>query len=110
MVSQVVGCESERCEMNVSWVTVPLIYVGSIFAQVDTGTISGVVQDKSAGVVPGAVIRILQLDTNTQHQLVTNEAGFYSAPALRPGLYEISVLKDGFRPQKSPPIQVRVQD
>src|SRR5207253_5651088 len=34
----------------------------------------------------------------------------YSTPALRPGRYEIAVTKEGFRPQKSQPFDLRVQD
>lgn len=81
-----------------------------LFAQVDTGGISGVVTDRTGAVIPGAGIRIVQLNTNLETNLQTNEAGFYSAPALRPGNYEVQASKDGFRPQKSQPIDLRVQD
>src|SRR5947209_3082500 len=80
------------------------------FAQVDSGAVSGVVPDRSGAVVPGATIRILQLDTTAGTDLVTNESGFYSAPSLRPGRYEVSIAKDGFHPQKSRPFDLRVQD
>jgi hypothetical protein len=79
-------------------------------AQVDTGAVSGVVTDRSGAVVPGTKVRIVQQGTNTVTELETNDAGFYSAPALRPGNYEITVSKDGFRPQKSQPFDLRVQD
>src|SRR5260370_12376693 len=80
------------------------------FAQVDSGAVSGVVTDRSGAVVPGAKVRILQLDTNAGTDLETNESGFYSAPSLRPGRYEVSIAKDGFHPQKSHPLDLRVQD
>jgi hypothetical protein len=77
-------------------------------AQTDTGAISGVNTDRTGAVVPGAQARVVQVETNTQNALVTNESGFYSAPSLRPGRYEIAVSKDGFRPQKSQPFDLRV--
>jgi hypothetical protein len=80
------------------------------FAQVDTGAIAGVVSDGTAAVMPGVHVQISQIETNTITDLRTNEAGFYSAPSLRPGRYEISVSKEGFHPQKSQPFDLRVQD
>src|SRR2546425_9525901 len=82
----------------------------AVQAQVDTGAISGVVTDRSGAVVPAATVRITQAATNSQTELQTNDSGFYSAPGLRPGRYEISVNKEGFRPQKSQPFDLRVQD
>ena len=91
-------------------VLIALLGAGAAFAQVDTGTVSGVITDRSGAVVPGAKITILQEETNFQLGLETNESGFYSAPALRPGRYVISAGKEGFRPQKSRPLELRVQD
>ena len=89
---------------------IAFVGVGLAFAQVDTGAISGVVRDRSGGVVPGAAIRIVQQGTNLQTDLRTNNSGFYSAPALQPGQYEITVVKEGFRQAKSQPLDLRVQD
>ncbi|MDQ2900517.1 MAG: TonB-dependent receptor, partial [Acidobacteriota bacterium] len=89
---------------------IPMLCAIPLLAQVDTGAVSGVVTDRSGSVVPAAHLRITQVDTNAQTDLDTNESGFYSAPALRPGRYEISVAKEGFRPQKSQPFDLRVQD
>ena len=78
--------------------------------QVDTGAISGVVRDRSGGVVPEAVIRIVQQGTNLETDLQTNHSGFYSAPALQPGKYKITVTKEGFRRAESQLLDLRVQD
>ena len=79
-------------------------------AQVDTGAITGVVSDRSGAVVPGVKVQIVQIETNSLTALQTNDAGFYSAPSLRPGRYEVTVTKEGFHPQKSQPFDLRVQD
>ena len=80
------------------------------FAQVDTGAITGVVSDRSGAIVPGVKVQIVQIETNSLTALQTNDAGFYSAPSLRPGRYEVTVTKEGFHPQKSQPFDLRVQD
>jgi hypothetical protein len=80
------------------------------FAQVDTGAVAGVVTDRSGAVVPEVQVRVVQVETNTATDLRTNGAGFYSAPSLRPGRYEITVSKEGFHTQKSQPFDLRVQD
>src|SRR5260370_10337236 len=79
-------------------------------AQVDTGAILGVVTDRSGAVVPGASVKIVEESTNSLTDLQTNDSGFYSAPALRPGRYRVTVAKEGFRPQRSQPFDLTGQD
>src|ERR1700737_1794497 len=81
-----------------------------LLAQVDTGTVSGVVTDQSGAVIPGARVIVTKLDTNAHSELPTNKFGLYTVPALRPGWYEITVSKDGFQAEKSQPFDLRVQD
>lgn len=79
-------------------------------AQVDTGAISGVVTDSSGAVVPGARVTITETETNVRVTLATNDSGFYSAPSLHPGPYQVEVAKSGFQIQKRTGIDLRVQD
>src|SRR4029077_7469674 len=81
-----------------------------LLAQVDTGVVSGIITDRSGAVVPGAKITVTWLETKIETETQTNKTGFYSASALRPGRYEISVAKEGFRSQTSLPLDVHVQD
>lgn len=81
-----------------------------LLAQVDTGAISGTVLDAVGASISGAVVEITNEATGFTAKLVTNEAGFYSAPALRPGEYRVSVTKEGFAPQSRPGVGLRVQD
>src|SRR5260370_24660878 len=91
-------------------VVVALLGALAAMAQVDTGAILGVVTDRSGAVVPGAGVRIVEASTNSQTEVQTNDSGFYSAPALQPGRYQVPVTKEAFRPQKSQPFDLRVQD
>jgi hypothetical protein len=83
---------------------------GLLVAQTDTGAISGIVTDASGAIVPGARITITSEATNVSVVVATNAAGFYSAPALHPGRYDIEVARDGFQPIKKTGAELRVQD
>ena len=55
-----------------------------------TGNIEGIVADASGGVLPGVPVVIRNQDTNVVRESTTDDAGRYRAPALQPGVYEVS--------------------
>ena len=65
-------------------------------AQETRGSILGTVKD-TEGVVPGATVTITNLDTRASQQLVTNSSGYFEAPLLQPGTYEVTVAMTGFK-------------
>ena len=67
------------------------------YAQETRGNISGTVKDATGAVIPGASVRITSADTSATQQLLTNETGYFEAPLLQPGNYEISVELPGFK-------------
>lgn len=70
-----------------------------------TGALTGVVQDSSGAVVPGASVKIVDTATNAIVNVVANEAGRYSAPLLKPSTYEVSASASGL---SAPPTKVAV--
>ena len=66
------------------------------FAQVSTGTISGVVKDETGAVVPGATVRVMNVETGIARTLSTDGQGRYSAPNLSLGDYEVQAELSGF--------------
>jgi hypothetical protein len=71
-------------------------------AQVVGGTILGTVTDPSEGFVPHAQILIRNLENGTTRSVETDAAGFYAAPNLQPGTYEVKLPPRGSRPTPRP--------
>src|SRR5213592_3057317 len=65
-------------------------------AQVSGATLSGTVTDASGAVIPGVMISIKNRDTGIVRNLMTDEAGFYSAPNLQAGNYDVTASQAGF--------------
>ena len=70
------------------------------FAQTGLGSITGVVQDASGGVVAGATIRLTQTSTQVSRTTAANEAGLFTLPAVVVGTYSVTVSQKGFKERK----------
>ncbi|HUK33219.1 MAG TPA: TonB-dependent receptor [Vicinamibacterales bacterium] len=68
----------------------------SMFAQANTGTISGVVKDSSGGVLPGASVKISGDRAEGGLDIVTNPDGSFRTEPLQAGAYRITASLDGF--------------
>ncbi len=77
-----------------------------VWGQSNFGAIRGTVTDPSGAVVPSAKVEIVDAGTNARTSLRTGDDGTYSAPALRPVTYDITVEAAGF--QKTMVRQVKV--
>jgi len=65
-------------------------------AQVDQGTITGVVQDVSNAVIPGVQVTLTDTDTGLVLQSKANGSGIYIFTPIKIGNYKISATSDGF--------------
>jgi predicted secreted protein len=65
-------------------------------AQTPTGTIEGVVTDKSGATIAGASISIIQTSTNKTRVTSTDSAGRFVVPFIDPGIYTVTVDANGF--------------
>jgi len=82
---------------------------GPGFAQGGTGTITGTVTDPKGLSVPDAKVSILNMDTGIDRPpLSTTDSGFYTAPYLQPGRYQVSITKDGFQTYIRKDLQLQV--
>src|SRR5262245_49045980 len=65
-------------------------------AQVTGATLSGIVTDASGAVIPGVMVSIKNRATAIVRNVTTDEAGFYSAPNLQAGNYDVTAAQPGF--------------
>src|SRR5215471_10052367 len=66
-------------------------------AQDIRGTISGTVTDPQGTSIVDAVVVVTNTDTNVSTTLTTNSSGFYEAPLLLAGPYQVTVEARGFK-------------
>jgi hypothetical protein len=71
------------------------------FAQTDSanGRLEGLVLDSSGAAVPGATVVIANKRTGIATTLKTEDDGHFVALYLPPGIYDVSIQKDGFQKQ-----------
>ncbi len=80
----------------------------NLYGQAVTGSLLGNVTDSSGAAVPGAKVVITEINTGIARSAETNAAGFYSFPTLEPGIYRVSVEREGFRKAVKERVQVLV--
>ena len=73
-----------------------LFCVGRAFAQFDTASVVGRITDTTGAVIAGAKVTATNVDTGIAISRVTNKAGEYNIPALRAGVYRVTVSSNGF--------------
>src|SRR5258708_24117958 len=70
---------------------------GAARAQAVGAALSGLITDERGGTVPGATVSIKNVGTGVVREVSSNGDGFYSAPNLLPGTYEVRVTAQGFQ-------------
>ena len=74
------------------------LWSAAAFAQGSTtASLSGVVVDSGGGVIPGATVLVRNNATGTTFEVVTNQTGAFSVPALDAGTYTVTVSLAGFK-------------
>ena len=74
-----------------------LFGLGFAGAQVSTGTIVGVVQDNTGGVLSGATVTVTHLATGQIRTTHTNDQGEFNAQFMPLGTYSVAVTAPGFQ-------------
>ena len=87
------------------------IFLGSSAVRADvTGSIQGVVRDRSQGAIAGARLTITNVETNLRYEETTGPDGSYRVLALPAGNYKLTVTAGGFRNFVETGIVVKVND
>lgn len=80
----------------------------NVTAQVDSASLTGLIQDVNGAVIAGARIVALNKATNISLEATSGEDGYYSIASLRPGIYEITVEQNGFKRETRNALQLSV--
>lgn len=80
------------------------------WSQETRGTIVGRVTDASGAVIPNADVQVLNQAMGTTVLLKTNAEGFYTAPLLLPGTYQVTISTAGFKKYVRSDIVLQVAD
>jgi len=92
---------------------IALIFVAAIaaplLAQVDNGSITGIVRDASGAVISNAHIEIIDTATNVKSEFNTNKDGTYEAQGLIPGVYSVRATAPGFSTTVTDSVRIDVQ-
>jgi len=87
---------------------VALAFSSWAYAQTTSGLITGTITDSTGAVMPGAQVQLTSQATGVQRNAVTDGSGYYSVPEVQPGVYDVSVSKDGFANQKLSNVHLEV--
>ncbi len=85
-----------------------LLAASFVCAQNPTATIIGSVIDPSGAAVPGASIKIRNIDTNQVREVQSGNDGAFTSPNLPAGQYEAIVVKTGFRELKETNFELQI--
>src|SRR5580693_3650679 len=98
-----------KLTLFVYWaVATALLSALPLIAQTTNGLITGVVTDPSGAVVTEAHVELLNATTGVRRETATDSNGQYIVPQLPPGVYDISVSKQGFATVKRSGVQLEV--
>ncbi len=103
---------SHRFRHIISVVSIVLILlINAVVTRADvTGSIQGLVRDRSQGAIAGARLTITNVETNLRYEETTGSDGSYRVLALPAGNYKLSVTAGGFRTFVETGIVVKVND
>lgn len=65
-------------------------------ARPQTGTVEGTLADPSGAMVPGAAVKLANIDTSATFETVTNGSGLFRFPVVPVGIYDLTAKHTGF--------------
>ena len=87
-----------------------LVFVSAlVYGQTIKASLSGIVSDKTGGVIAGANVTVKDIDRGVSYTTTSNETGFFLVSELTPGKYEITAEKPGFRTYVVSPVPLQTQ-
>ena len=62
-----------------------------------TGRIAGTVKDQKGAVIAGVAVTVVSHATRDERRVTTDNEGYYVAPLLAPGAYQVTIKASGFK-------------
>ncbi len=81
--------------------------VAAVAQNTNSGDIRGVVTDSTGAVIPGATVKVDDVDKGISHTYTTDGAGLYDTGSIVPDHYLITVTASGFQTYVRGPITLR---
>ena len=85
-----------------------IVALATLSAQLNTGSMSGVITDPNSALIPSAKVVALHEPTRQEFETVTSAAGLYVFPSLPVGPYTLRVEQPGFKRVNRSNIEIRV--
>jgi hypothetical protein len=80
-----------------SLLAIVLIFALTVFAQSNTGTITGIVSDPNGASIANATVVVINVGTNESRTVQTDADGRYEIPSLSTGVYKVTATVSGFQ-------------
>ena len=77
-------------------------------AQFETASVLGTVRDSTGAIVPGATVKLVNVDTGVAASKVTDADGSYEFFTVRIGTYEVGAELSGFTPARVTGVKVTI--
>ncbi len=84
-------------------------FAPALNAQIDTGSIVGIIRDPSGGAIAKATVTLTNAANGVSKSTSSNDGGEYQFPALPPATYSVQVTAPGFSAQVENNIELHVQ-
>lgn len=89
---------------------VVLCFTLRVFGQLSTATLLGTVQDSSKASIPDAELKLINTQTGTENDTITNAQGGFLLPGIIPGAYTLQIERRGFATTQVNGIMLNVGD
>jgi hypothetical protein len=83
--------------------------LAAVAQNTNSGNIRGVVTDSGGAVIPGATVKVDDVDKGISHTMTTDGAGLYDTGSIVPDHYLITITAPGFQTLVRGPITLRVE-
>jgi carboxypeptidase family protein len=90
---------SKRLSLGIGLLALAIVCAGARlgYGQLLTGTLTGIVNDTSGAVVPGATVIMTDQQSGAERRTVSNAEGYFTIAAVPTGSYTVTVEAQGFQ-------------